>query len=177
MKDSDTARVFFALWPDVTIQKELHALAKEYQASCDARVMKTDTLHMTLLFIGEIGRAHLPQLMQIAGKVSVPPFDIALTKLSFWPHNRIAYATSPEKIENLDQLAAMLRHELKVDGFQFKNHKFVPHVTLMRNVKNIPEPQEIKPIMWRVDSFALVESVTTDKGASYKILQKWPLSL
>lgn len=44
------ARVFFALWPEVSIQGALHNIAKEYQARSAARVMRADTLHMTLCF-------------------------------------------------------------------------------------------------------------------------------
>jgi len=189
MKGSDIARVFFALWPEISVQRELHALAREYQARCNARVMKADTLHMTLLYIGEVNRAHLPQLIQAANKVSVPPFSFALTKLSFWQHNRIGYATSQGEVKILNQLAAALRQELIADGFLFKNHEFTPHVTLLRNVRNVLESQEIRPIMWSADSFVLVESTaenestienvkstTENQVAHYQILQKWRLT-
>lgn len=175
MKVSGVARVFFALWPEVSVQRELHALAKEYQSRCDARVMNADTLHMTLLYLGEVDRAHLPQLMQTAGKVLVPPFGIALTRLSFWQHNRIAYATPLREMKILDQLAAALRQELTADGFQFKNHEFIPHVTLLRHVGNVLESQKIRPVMWWVNSFVLAESATNNREGRYRILQKWPL--
>ena len=176
MKDSTVARVFFALWPEMSVRRELHALAKEYQLQCDARAMRADTLHMTLLFLGEVERVQLPQLLQAASKVTVPPFGIELNALSFWQHNRIAYATALGETGKLDQLAAMLRQQLITDGFLFKNDGFVPHVTLMRRVGHILESQKITPIMWWVDSFVLVESATTNQGSHYQILQKWPLS-
>lgn len=176
IKDSSEARVFFALWPKALIQRALHTLATEYQLRCEARAMRADTLHMTLLFLGEMERARLPQLMQAAGKVSVPSFGFALERLSFWPHNRIGYAAPPVEVPALNQLVMVLQQELLAADFQFNHREFNPHVTLLRNVGHILESQTITPMMWWVDAFVLVESVMTDRGVRYQILQRWPLA-
>ncbi len=176
IKRSNVARVFFALWPEASVRQALHTLAMEYQSPCEARVMSADTLHMTLLFMGEIARACLPQLMQTADKVSVPAFGFILERVSFWQHNRIAYAAPLEKTPALDQLVAMLEQAVIAADFQFDHHEFKPHVTLLRNAGHASESQFITPIKWWVDSFVLVESVTTELGVSYQILQTWPLS-
>ena len=52
LKDSGVARVFFALWPEALVRQALHTLATEYQLRCEARAMRAETLHMTLLFLG-----------------------------------------------------------------------------------------------------------------------------
>jgi 2'-5' RNA ligase len=176
IKNSSVARVFFALWPEALARNALHTLAMEYQSRCEARAMGADTLHMTLLFLGEIERAYLPQLIQTADKVSAPAFGFILERLSFWQHNRIAYASPLVEVPTLDQLVTALQQELTAAGFLFDNHELNPHVTLLRHVGHILEPQVIVPIMWWVDSFVLVESVMTDRGVSYQVLQKWPLS-
>ena len=134
--------------------------------------MDVDNLHMTLLFLGEVKRTRLLQLMQTADKVSAPPFEFVLERLSFWQHNRIAYATTVEEAPTLHQLVAALQQELLAAGFLSENHEFTPHVTLLRNVRHILEPQTIAPITWWADSFVLVESVTTEKGVRYLVLQK-----
>lgn len=175
IKNSSVARVFFALWPEELIQRTLHSLATEYLPLCEGRIMDADTLHMTLLFLGEIERARLPLLRQTAGKVSVPPFGFALDRLSFWSYNRIAYATPLVEVPALYQLATALQLELRAAGFLFENYEFNPHVTLIRQVGHVLESQAIAPITWQVDAFVLVDSVTTDQGARYQILQKWPL--
>lgn len=175
-KDSSVARVFFALWPEASVRRGLHTLATEYQPRCEARAMRADGLHMTLLFLGEVERAHLPQLMQAAGQVSVPPFEFVLERLSFWPHNRIGYAAPLAEVPALDQLITALQQGLAAAGFPIENREFKPHVTLLRHVGHVLESQAITPIMWRVDSFVLVESVMTDRGVRYQILQRWPLT-
>jgi 2'-5' RNA ligase len=130
---------------------------------------------MTLQFMGEVERALLPQLIQAAGKASVPPFGFLLNKLSFWPQNRIAYATLLTFVPALDQLVTTLKRELAAAGFLIINGEFIPHVTLLRNVEHVLESQAITPIEWWADSFVLMESTVTDKGSRYQILLKWPL--
>ena len=174
--DSSVARVFFALWPEALVRRALHTLATEYQSRCKARALRADTLHMTLLFLGGIERARLPQLMQTAGKVSMPPFGFVLERLSFWPHNRIGYAASLVEVPALDWLIKALQQELVAAGFLIENREFNPHVTLLRHVGHVLESQAITPVMWWVDSFVLVESVMTDQGVRYQILQRWLLA-
>lgn len=170
------ARVFFALWPEASVQQALHTLAVAYRPRCKARAMRADTLHMTLQFMGEVERARLPQLMLAAGKVSAAPLGFDLERILFWKHNRIAYAAPPDDVPALSQLVTTLKQELAAAGFLLKSEAFVPHVTLLRNVEYVLEPQAITPIAWRADSFVLVESSITDKGSHYQILRKWPLS-
>lgn len=141
--------------------------------------MDADSLHMTLLFLGEVKRTRLLQLMQTADKVSVPPFEFILERLSFWQHNRIAYATTLVEVPALLQLVTSLQQEVLAAGFLFESdvesHEFAPHVTLLRNVRHVLESQAITPVTWWADSFVLVESVMTDQGARYHVLQKWRL--
>lgn len=173
--NSNKARVFFALWPDASVQQALHTLAVEYRSRCKARAMRAEGLHMTLQFMGEVEHARLPQLIQAAGKVSAVPFGFNLERLSFWKHNRIAYAAPPGNVPALSQLVTALKQELAAAGFLLKNEEFVPHVTLLRQVEHALEPQAIMPIAWQADAFVLVESTVTDKGSRYQILHRWPL--
>ena len=179
IKNTDTVRVFFALWPQPAIQRKLHAVAKEYQARFDARVMRTDTLHMTLQFIGNIKRSLLPKLIKAADKVSATsPFRLELNTLSFWKHNRIGYATLTANEPALEKLAATLQHELANEGFiadsALNSTKFSPHVTLLRNVGHVLASQNFMPVTWQVNSFVLVESVTVNQKSQYRILHEWP---
>lgn len=177
IKNTATIRVFFALWPEPAIQRKLHTIAKQYQSKCDARVMRTETLHMTLQFIGNIKRTQLPKLITAADKVSCPPpFGLELDTLSFWKHNRIGYATCSNHIPALDKLVAALQQALAEENVTFDNIKFNPHVTLFRNVEHILAAQNISPVAWQVNSFVLVESVTTQHKTEYSVLKTWPFS-
>jgi len=168
-------RIFFALWPTASIQKSLYAVAKENRPKCGARLMRADTLHITLQFIGEIERSRLAHLIKAAGMVSAPPFEITLDKLCYWKHNKIAYAAPETEMPALSLLVSTLKQTLKSEGFSFENGKFSAHVTLMRHVEEVMESRSIAPIPWRIDHFALIESITNHQGTHYQILQKWPL--
>ena len=145
-KESNVARVFFALWPKALVRRALHTLTTEYQSRCEARAMRANGLHMTLLFLGEMEHARLPQLMQAAGQVSVPSFEFVLERLSFWPHNRIGYAAPLAEVPALDQLITALQQGLAAAGFPIENPEFKPHVTLLRHVGHALESQAITPI-------------------------------
>ena len=173
---ADSARVFFALWPSPAIQQQLHAIAKQLQPECKARVMRTETLHLTLQFIGNIKRADLPKLIAAARKVATPPLRLKLEKIAFWQYNHIAYATLKENAPMLDELVAALKAQLAAEGVVYADTQFSPHVTLMRNVEHTLQAQDFAEIEWQVDSFVLVESKITDQGAHYKILHRWPLT-
>ena len=80
------------------------------------------------------------------------------------------------EVPALDQLTTALQQGLADAGFLIENREFKPHVTLLRHVGHALEPQAITPISWQVDSFVLVESVKTDLGVHYQILQRWLLA-
>jgi len=170
--------VFFALWPAPAVQRQLHAVAKEYQIKYHARMMRSETLHLTLQFIGNIRRAQLPKLITVANKATdTPPFRLELDTLSFWKHNRIGYATLGASEPVLQTLAATLQHELANEGFVAGDSAgFSPHVTLLRNVEHILASQNFVPIPWQVNSFVLVESVTINQKTRYRILREWRLA-
>lgn len=175
-KDSSSLRVFFALWPSASLQRTLYALAKKYQPKYgECRLMRADTIHMTLQFVGEVRHTRLPQLLKAADRVNAPLFDITLNKLDCWQHNKIAYVAPSTEVTALNNLAFSLRRELSSEGILFSEYEFSPHITLLRHVEHVMEPQSITPIVWRVDAFALLASVTTHKGAYYQILKKWSL--
>ena len=174
---ADELRVFFALWPSPAIQQQLHAIAKQLQPHCKARVMHSETLHLTLQFIGNIKRTDLPKLIAAASKVATPPFTLKLEKIAFWKHNHIAYATLKNHAPMLNELVAALKTLLAAQGVVYADTQFSPHVTLMRNVEHALQAQDFPAIEWQIGSFVLVESKITDQGAHYKTLHQWPLTL
>lgn len=171
----DIARVFFALWPAQGIRNALHAHALQYQKHCGGRCMRVETLHMTLLFVGAVRRERLPELMHAAGKVRSTSFDIKLAQCACWKHNRIAYAAPLQPVDALAKLVSDLRRQVGAAGFSFDEHGFKPHVTLLRNVEHLVEPQMFPAVSWPVVSFDLVESTLTERGAQYQVLATWAL--
>lgn len=174
-RKSDTMRVFFALWPNQQIQQELHTIARQLKPQCQGRVMRSETLHMTLQFIGNIQHSQLAKIISAADKVSAQSFSMQLTKTAYWKHNRIAYATLTSDAPLLDDLVLQLKIALREEDVAYADQKFSPHVTLLRNAEQKSQIQEFPPITWQVGSFVLVESVLSEQGVQYKIIKEWLL--
>ena len=73
-------------------------------------------------------------------------------------------------------LAACVAAGLEAARFPVEERPFAAHVTLLRHADcTSPPPAEELRIEWPVKDFVLVESELRPGGASYRILQRWPL--
>lgn len=166
-------RVFFAVWPSDAAAKTLHAIAREAQKSCKGRLMRRETLHLTLAFLGDVPDERLDTARQVAGNIAGEAFDLSLDELGYWKHNRILWAggVSPR----LTLLAKELNDGLRLAGFRLDSRPFVAHMTLLRDARCVEIPAFPAPIAWPVTEFVLVESRLSSEGASYEAIGRWPL--
>jgi len=167
------ARVFFALWPEPALRRQLHALAVRYQERCGGSAMRAETLHLTLLFLGEVPRDNIRRLQRQVDALEMAPFSFRLTRIACWRHNRIAYAAPDEEVTPLPALSEALRALTDAAGVEFDRRDFTPHVTLLRKVTQAFEPQPIQLPEWKAEAFSLIESSTLERGASYRTLKTW----
>ena len=58
-------------------------------------------------------------------------------------------------------------------GFALDERAFAAHLTLARRIREPLAPEPMEAVRWRVDSFALVESVRGE--GAYRTLAEWPL--
>lgn len=89
--ENSTVRVFFALWPDSAVREGLAAWQPALKQLCGGREMRPDTLHLTLVFLGDIPCARLEALQLAAAEVSAQGFDVCLDEARYWGHNHILY--------------------------------------------------------------------------------------
>lgn len=177
----ETARVFFALWPDPPLVAALASAAADGARRWGGRVTAPETLHLTLEFIGEVALDRLAALRGAADAVAVAPFDLVLDRLGFWRHNRIFWAGG-EANPGLTALVRELGLHLAAAGFGGRNggksggRPFVPHLTLVRNVRTPPvELPPFGPVRWECQEFVLVRSRLSAAGSAYEVLGRWPL--
>lgn len=128
---SKTRRLFFALWPPAAVAAALHGRAADLQARWGGRVMRADTLHLTLAFLGPVAEADLADVHALAAGIAAEEFPLHFTQMAYWEHNQLVYGglgPSP----GLDLLAARLRQACVDNGFLDAGERFFPHVTLLR---------------------------------------------
>lgn len=169
------ARLFFALWPDSSLAAALHGTALAAAARCGGRVMRRETLHLTLAFLGDVPLDRLDELRALAAGVRAPATGIMLDRLGYWPQKQIVWAGAGTIPEALAGLAEQLGAALGTAGFRTEGRPFVPHVTLLRKVEKWRDDsgfEILPPLAWRVDRFLLVRSAA---GGAYRPLAEWPL--
>ncbi len=174
--ESDTARLFFAVWPAPGIQQALEKHARGLMRECGGRAIPAHNIHLTLVFLGDVGRDRLPRLEAIAAAVSAPRFELAVSRVEYWRHNRIVWAGVERCPDALQSLVDSIELALSAEGFRYDKRSYVPHVTLVRNARRAPLASAIPAIAWPVSRFALVESAQPGRGRAYEVLRHWQLT-
>lgn len=171
-----SVRVFFALWPNEAERAALAAWQPLLKKLCGGRAMCPDTLHATLVFLGDVAGHRLEALQLAAREVAVAPFEVGFDTARYWKHNHIAYAAPAEAPELLRQLVSDLEHGLRRHRFHFDRRSYRPHVTLLRNAEWGDEPLPAMPhVVWQMRDFVLVRSLSDASGARYQVLARFPL--
>ena len=167
-------RLFFAIWPSETERTALASWQPLLHKLCDGRVMRPATLHVTLVFLGEVAESRLEALQLAAREVDFQRFDLELVEARYWGHNHIVYA-APEIIPSQHTtLVNELESKLHNHCFKFERRPYKPHVTLLRNAQwsDAPLPRQSK-ICWQVSDFVLVQSLNDEQGTYYEVLARF----
>lgn len=170
-------RLFFALWPDAEIRRQLAEVAELLpEASC--RRTPVENLHLTLVFLGNVPDSAIPELKAGANRLRLqtPGFALRLERNGWWKRSDIAWLAPERAPPPLLSLVDELRRLSKQAGLSVEERDYWPHLTLARKLKRGPGPLRFEPLHWQVRDFCLVESVTHSQGASYQMMQSWALS-
>ncbi len=171
----ETARFFFALWPDTATCAQLDKSVGRAHEICGGRPTRAATIHLTLVFLGELELARVDELLALAGDMGVAAFEFKLTRFGWWPHNRIVWAAPEKSPRELGQLVERLRERLGGAGFRFDTKPFVPHITLLRKANCKDKALPPGEVGWHVEDFVLVKSVLSESGAAYEVVGRWRL--
>lgn len=175
--------MFFALWPPAELAATLADFAQGVAGELGGRPTRRETIHLTLVFLGEVPAVKLDDLVAIGRRVRADRFDLKIDRLGHWSHNRLFWAGCGEVPAGLCELQQRLRLLLADAGYArgAAERSFTPHVTLIRKLPAATDhscsvrfacPQDMA---WRCASFVLVRSVLTPEGPSYRILETFPL--
>jgi len=173
---NSTARVFFALWPNDAERSALAAWQAVLKPTCGGRVMRADTLHLTLVFLGNVPCARLEALQLAAQEVSAPGFDLLIDEARYWQHNHILYTAPGVVPRQLAYLVSALEKSLLHHQFEFEQRDYQPHLTLLRNARcGVASLAALPPVSWQIRDFVLLQSAPQNGVAAYQVLARFPL--
>jgi RNA 2',3'-cyclic 3'-phosphodiesterase len=161
-------RCFIAAWPDDAARARCGALIAELMPHAEhGRVMRSENLHLTFAFIGDLPDETGAEVAAACSRLTVEPVRWQLDQIGFFRRPRVLWAGGTA-IAALDALAQRARALLDVLGIAYDRKPFVPHVTLLRDVLRYNGPKVIEPpIVWNIGEVALYRSGKDSNGARY----------
>lgn len=161
------------------------AIAARLEAQAfEARYERSDKLHVTLAFLGNVDTSALPAIEAAIDDVAalVEPFSFTLNKVGAFPHERrprVVYIGSREQGPAYRDLANRLRGAYRALGFTFGDDA-VAHVTIARvKQRDVHRPLpllDVEPMTLRVENVALFESIADANTTRYLVRHVRPLS-
>jgi 2'-5' RNA ligase len=154
-------------------------VARELHAGLGGRATRAETIHLTLLFIGDLDRDRLPDLQAAARGIRRPGFEMRFDHRHCWGHNHIAWIGPSATPPGLLDLVGDLEARVGGLGIPFDRRPYQAHVTLVRKAacQHWPVPAATTPetIDWAARDFVLVASRLDAAGPRYDLLERFPL--
>ena len=173
--------MFFALWPSAEERQALARATHEAAAASGGRPVPESSLHATLAFLGSVPEPRLAELRALARRVAgefaaaarPPPWSFET--LAHWARPRVLVALAREE-PRAQALAARLKDLTAAAGFRPDLKLFHAHVTVARTVAHAASAATaLRPVEWRCDAFALIDSRTGAAGPVYSVVESYLL--
>jgi len=167
-------RLFFAIWPPPSVQAVLGEAARDLREELGGKATRTDSIHLTLVFLGDVPAGRLDEIAAAGDGVHWEGFDLMLDTSGCFPHNRIAWVAPSHVPASLFELAAQLQARMRALGFTLEERPYSPHITLVRNAARKREQRALaSPCKWPVEAFVLIRSELNAQGSRYSVLRRW----
>jgi RNA 2',3'-cyclic 3'-phosphodiesterase len=181
MTSEPTRRLFFALWPDESMQAALAEATHSIIRAGDGRAIPAENLHLTLAFLGSVPESRIPALSPIAAEVAATfpelaqPIAVTLDTAEYWRKPQLLCATASAPPSAAAALARALKDALVARGFAPDLKPFRVHATFARKVRRVSGDLSLPPVAWTFVDFRLIESRTVGESSSYSTREKWAL--
>jgi 2'-5' RNA ligase len=180
-------RLFFAVDPPEEAKADLdRALAPMRGAPGEPRWTRPDRWHLTLLFLGAVPEARVPQLVEAAGPVvaATPAMRVRLAGGGWFGSRRrpqVAWAGLDGDVTPLTDLAGRLARVARSLRLEVEDRAFRPHLTLGRWRPGQPADGELPERLagyggpeWPVREVRLWES-HLGPAPTYDLVASWPV--
>ena len=169
-----TRRLFFALWPTGELRDAINHFSRQAIRK-RARRIPACNLHITLAFAGSVTASVQACLEAGAADIREAPFELKIDTVGYWPRPGIIWIGPRQSPRPAWGLVKSLRELFLACELKPEARAWQPHITLARKAGQGLETKQMGPVDWSISDFCLVESVTEESGASYRILRRWPL--
>ena len=171
-------RCFIGIDLSFETTKEIERLQRTIKPHFVGKTTSSENIHLTLKFLGEIEDATLDNVKKKLSSIEHQSFELTLDGLGVFSHKFIKMVWV--KVSTVP-LQPLIDNCLK-DIFELE-HRFMGHITIAR-VKKIEDKQSflklinattINKIIFTVRKFYLKESILTNEGPIYKVIDKYCL--
>lgn len=169
-----TRRLFFALWPDGELRKQLALWLDEHVPRHAGRRVATENLHATLAFLGSVDAGRQTCIERAADAIRGEAFELQLDQVGYFRRPQVIWLGCSVIPPALSALAGALAAAGTACGIDMDARPFAAHLTVVRKARR-PVAASLAPLAWRVTRFVLAESVTASAGVRYQVLREWSL--
>jgi RNA 2',3'-cyclic 3'-phosphodiesterase len=168
----DRHRLFFALWPEDSVREQIELRTRAAVLESGGRPIAPRNFHITLMFMGNVGRDGLARAQDTAAALTSPAFTLSLDRIQSPSRAHVMWLAAPVEPVELLALARALR---AIPVVSQADHSFRAHVTLVRDPVHRLPTREVEPILWPARDFVLVSSQLGPGGSEYTVIGRWPL--
>ena len=176
-------RVFIAINLPERVKQELEKIKNEIEDSLPeqgiAKWVKTDNLHLTLVFVGYVKDERIPSICQNVKEAAqgIKPFSLKLQRVCYGPPKKMPPRLIWVELEHDKELGQLVERLGAME-----NRAFSPHITLARirtwqwkqiEPEQRPEIEREIDLEFEVESVEVMESVLRRTGPEYTILQSF----
>jgi len=169
-------QLFVALFPDEVARRRLFRLAYDLGVMSSGRTIPQANLHITLRYLGQVNMEVMQCLEQQLGRIKATAFRLQISRLETRARQGMIWAMPEECPEPLTALVEEIDRCSSACDITVRDHEFLPHITLVRNIKRRPRLQQIEPIEIVASNFQLAASERLSEGSHYRQLHRWSLS-
>ena len=182
-------RLFTAIELPESVREVLMEAARPLKGACpEASWVRTENLHVTLKFLGEVPESQVKNVCDSLKRVSVTgTARVAVGSLEFFPPRgpvRVIVLGLTGEVELIHRIFREIDRTTSEISFPSEARPFVPHITLARARRTIhgSARQTLPPLLrwtsappaFEVTSFSLIESKLGSGGPRYLRLASFP---
>lgn len=173
-------RLFFAYWPSPETAQQIVPWVCAAHALCGGRMMRTDTLHLTLAFLGAVPDDTARELARACTGWHLPSGTMRLCEPGRFRQAKVVWlgpdSSRPEESAWLHEAHRRLWAYLAEWGWFPREPVYRPHVSLLRNAGPAgPAGLKGPEILWSPRKCVLVASNPGASGSRYTALAEVPV--